>query len=192
MKYLPVVVAALVGLSSATPLQKRQDIDFDAYEAVPQLPDVAAPAGDVQAAAATYTASVVAEAAAAAATSGADETALNSGSDAYVDGVSKRSLGGLYKRSACATRTPGTGPAVHSPDTASAFQAYPAFSAAATASPVPVGYNLVVSDALAAAQDPTYMTYTILSSYNVATCEAFCQANQGCNSFNICKYPSQS
>lgn len=49
MKYT-LALASFLGLTLAGPIiQKRvpQDIDFDAYNAIPVLPDLAAPAGDV-------------------------------------------------------------------------------------------------------------------------------------------------
>ena len=45
MKYNTLALAAVASLASASPLQKRQDIDFAAYKAQPTLSDVAAPVG---------------------------------------------------------------------------------------------------------------------------------------------------
>jgi len=184
MKYISLAIVAFTGLSLATPVvQKRQNIDFAAYNAIPDLPDVAAPAGDPAPAKATYVASVVAEVAADAAVAA---TVVGSGSAAAVTNLNvKRSLN---KRQACDPRTPGSGPAVNNPDTPEAFQAYAAFSTAASGAGVPVGYQRIITNGLAAAQDSTYMTYTMMSTYDTAGCAAFCQAHQGCNSFNLCKY----
>jgi len=60
MKHFVAALAAFAAISSAKPLEKRQDIDFAAYNAVPILPDVAAPAGDAAPAVATYDATSVA------------------------------------------------------------------------------------------------------------------------------------
>lgn len=176
MKYSAVVIAALAQLTLSSPLQKRQDIDFSAYKAVPTLADVAAPVGDPTPSPVTYDASAVATVAASAIT-----TALSIGPVA--------TNAAIKKRDACSSNAPGTGPSVTSPDdSASAFQSYSAFSAAATGAITPVGYQKVLTNGLGSAQDATYMTYTMMSAYDPTACAEFCQAHQGCNTFNICEF----
>lgn len=182
MKYSLAISAALASLALASPLQKRQDIDFAAYDAIPVLPDVAAPAGDVAPAQITYAPSAVASAAAAAAT---EATQIGSGADAVVSAISKRSAVELVKRNACDARAAGNGPTAV-PDTPEGFKSYAAFTGNATKASTPVGYQSIVTNSNAAAQDATYLTYTMMSSYDPKACAAFCQSQQGCNSFNLC------
>jgi len=176
MKYTAAVVAALAHLTLASPVQKRQDFDFAAYKAVPTLADIAAPAGNPSPSPVTYDASAVATVAAAAATTAATIEPVATGA-------------AIKKRDACSPNAPGTGPSVTTPDdSASAFQSYSAFIAAATGAATPVGYKNVLLNGLGSAQDATYMTYTMMSEYNPTTCAEFCQAHQGCNTFNICEF----
>jgi len=183
MKYIATTMMALVGLSLATPIvQKRQNIDFAAYDAIPDLPDVAAPAGDSKPAIVTYAPSAVASAAAQA------MTATTGAIAAAVTDVNKRSVNVLARRSSvCSANTPGAGDVVNNPDTAAAFQAFSNFGNNATQAVVPVGYKRVVTNGTGAASDSTYMTYKMMSSYDTAGCMTFCQSQQGCNSFNICR-----
>lgn len=68
MKFI--AIAALTGLATASPmLEGRQSIDFDAYNAIPVVADVAAPLGDVQQATKVYNKESAATAAVVAATS---------------------------------------------------------------------------------------------------------------------------
>lgn len=171
MKSTILSFATLLVLSSAARIHKRQDLDFAAYNAVPELPDVAAPAGDQQnnSITRTYDATSVAQAAVAAVT--AAPTILS---------------GAISRRADCAAAQAGTGPVVNQPDTPAAFQAYAAFGNNAISAVTPFGYNVIYKNGTASAQDSTYITYTMLNSYDVGSCAAFCQANAGCNSFNIC------
>jgi len=174
MKYTTAIFAICAQLSLGSPVQKRQDIDFSAYKAIPTLADVAAPAGDPSPSPVTYDASAVATVAAAAATTAATIEPVTT--DAAIK-----------KRDACSLNAAGTGPAVTLPDdSASAFQSYSAFAAAATTVTTPVGYQKVLTNGLGSAQDATYMTYTMLSAYDPNACAEFCQAHQGCNTFNLC------
>jgi hypothetical protein len=47
MQLLSVVSVALLGFAAAAPVAEPQDIDFDAYNAIPDAPDVTAPVGVV-------------------------------------------------------------------------------------------------------------------------------------------------
>ena len=170
MKYTAAVVVALAHLALASPVQKRQDIDFSAYKAIPTLADVAAPAGTPSPSPVTYDADAVATVAAAAATTAATIAPVTTGAS-------------IKKRDACSPS---------SDDTASAFQSNSAIIAAATGAATPVGYKNVLTNGLGAAQDATYMTYTMMSAYDPLACAEFCQAHQGCNTFNICKFTTIS
>ena len=180
MKHFVFAAVAFAALSLANPIDKRQDIDFAAYNAVPTMADLAAPAGNAAPTTVTYDASSVASAAAAAATS-AGSVGVSTGSNAVVSKHANR------KRSACSVQMAGIGPTVRSPDTADAFQRYDAFARNAKTVSTPVGYRRVVTNALASAQDSTYLTYTMLSAYDPTACATFCQRISGCNSFNICE-----
>jgi len=171
MKYNTLTVVAFACLASAN-VQKRQDIDFSAYAAQPTLPDVAAPVGFVSATTASYDATAVASSAA------ADITTALSVSAA----LKKR----VVAPSSCTSNPAGTGPTA-SPDTPSGFISYSAFQAAATGAATPVGYKNVLTNGAGSVQDSTYMTYKMLDSYDPLACAEFCQANQGCNTFNVCK-----
>jgi len=175
MKYSAIAIAALAQLASSSPLQKRQDIDFAAYEAQPTLADVAAPAGYPSVTpTASYNAAAVASTAAADVT-----TALTvSAAIAVSSGLEKR-------QQACSTNPSGAGPTA-SPDTPAGFQSNSIISADAAAATAPVGYVEVAQNALGAAQDATYLTYTLLNSYNATLCADFCQDTDGCNTFNLC------
>jgi len=165
MKCTAAVVAALAHLAVASPAQKRQDIDFSAYKAIPTLADVAAPAGDPSPSPVTYDASAVATFAAAAATTATTMAPVTTAAS-------------IKKRDACSP---------DADDSASAFQSNSAFNAAATGAATPVGYKNVLTNGLGSAQDATYMTYTMMSAYDPTACAEFCQAHQGCNTFNICE-----
>jgi hypothetical protein len=47
MQLLSVVSVALLGFAAAAPVAEPQDIDFDAYNAIPAAPDLTAPVGVV-------------------------------------------------------------------------------------------------------------------------------------------------
>jgi len=175
--YNALALAALASLAAASPLQKRQDIDFSAYAAQPTLADVAAPVGFASVTStASYDATAVAVSAAAEIT-----TALS------VSAALKNRRDSLEIQSSCTTNPTGSGPTA-TPDTPSGFLTYSAFSAAATGVATPVGYKNVLTNGNGYLQDSTYMTYTMLDSYDPLPCAEFCQANQGCNTFNICEY----
>ena len=124
-------VSALASLVSASPLQKRQSIDFAAYAAQPTLPDVAPPVGAVSATAISYDPTAVASSAAADITTALSVSAV----------VQKR----VVAPSSCTSNPTGTGPTA-SPDTPSSFLSYSAFTGAATNAATPVGYANVLSN----------------------------------------------
>lgn len=160
----------IASLATASPtVKRRQTINFDTYDTVPVIPDVAAPAGDVAPQPVTYDAAEVAQIAAA----DIIDSSSSTGAEAAVVG---RDLASKFqKRVACAARTPGSGPAVSSPDDSpKSFQQSPAFNNAALGAKTPVGYDRVVLNALVSAQDPTYMIYKMLTSYDPLAYATFC------------------
>lgn len=174
MKASTVLSLALLGFAAASPVP--QDIDFDAYEAMPVLPEVAAPIG---AAPTTTLAAYNQPSAISEAVAAATET-----SD---PDLTKRDL---LKRGTCKATAPGNGPAV-TPDTAEAFLAKKDFADAANNAKAPSGYFLVdgFTNLQGSINGPSYLTFISdpLTSYDTAACALKCNSIKGCNSFNICK-----
>lgn len=188
MKTSFAIQSLLFGLTLATPVQKRQDIDFDSYDAVvSQLVNIAPPVGDsVPQDDASYDPTAVASAAAAAVTS--DPT-----SDDPVDIVTIAKRNAARDTATCTTRT-FNGPQVTDPaDTPDAFINYKPFAdaanAAAVAPNVPVNYASVPGfvNLQGSANAPGYLTYVSsrLTSYNSSQCAAICDGMSGCVSFVI-------
>lgn len=178
--YIPVLLSFLVTTSAIpTSLDKRQNLNAAAYNAVPVVADAAAPMGDAPAASFSYSPSSAASAAAAAATESVTVIAAS-------QPVSSPTP--IPISDVCQPRSPGAGPTVSNPDTADAFTSFAQFSSDATNAQVPLGYTRILTASNSAAQDSTYMMYQLFSSYDTAGCAALCTSNRGCNSFNICKY----
>lgn len=77
-------------------------------------------------------------------------------------------------------------------DVEGTFKNYPDFNNAALNAETPVGFKLVsgFKNLRAAAQDPTYMGFTMPASslgYATEQCGFLCERKIGCNTFNICK-----
>ncbi|KAF2773778.1 hypothetical protein EJ03DRAFT_304293 [Teratosphaeria nubilosa] len=74
-----------------------------------------------------------------------------------------------------------------SDDTADAFLANTILSDAATGAIAPEGYvsEFINLQAAVSATSLPYLTFTTLSSYDVASCAKFCHSTTGCKSFNI-------
>jgi len=185
MKVTLALQSLLCGLALATPVQKRQDLDLDAYEALaPAIVDVAPPVGDAAPqSTVTYNPTAVASVAAAAVTQN-PEPASDDSLDIVT--VAKRDV-------TCTTRT-FNGPQVTTPaDTPDAFVGYQPFAdaanTAAEAANVPSGYAVVPGfvNLAATAQAPGYLTYVSskLTSYNPSQCAAICETMAGCIAFNI-------
>lgn len=127
------VAAAFAALAAANPLP--QEIDWAAIDALAPIPTVTIPVVDVAALAST-----VSYAPSAAATSVAAAV--------KAQGVNSDGSSGLRVRGAATTCKPqpiGAG-TVPSPDTASAFLAFPEFCASATNAPTPDGYYNTFKD----------------------------------------------
>jgi len=95
----------------------------------------------------------------------------------------------------CAPQPDGYGPKV-TPDTASAFLAYPPFHSMASAAPTVVASNNLASgsgnaylqtfkDLNASSSANSYLGLYTLTSYNVSACAAHCDSTNLCTSFNI-------
>lgn len=163
MQLISVVSVALLGFAAAAPVAEPQDIDFDAYNAIPNAPDITAPVGVVPQVVDYSPAGAAASAAAA-------------------------SISDLSKRGSCLPEPAGNYPTV-TPDDPTDFLANPAFATAAESAVAPPGYFLAegYQNLQASASDPSYLTYVSsqLTSYDPATCAALCTNIAGCVSFNI-------
>lgn len=84
----------------------------------------------------------------------------------------------------CAPQPDGHGP-VPTPDTASAFKAYPAFHQEAKNAAAPKGYEATFRDLDATVNANSYMGLHTLKSYDVQACADFCDGTDLCTSFNI-------
>jgi hypothetical protein len=170
MKFSNAIPVAFFGLAIAAPVAEPQDIDFDAYNAIPIADDVTAPIGASVVETVIYNPTSAASVAVAAATGG--------------------STPDLQKRTACAANSPGNYATV-SPDTVDAFLASSDFATQATSAVAPPGYFLSAGfqNLHASASNPSYLTYvsSSLTSYDPAKCATLCNNMAGCNSFNICK-----
>jgi hypothetical protein len=192
MKYSHIAFALLLGGAFATPIaepQQPSDIDdiLDAYDAIPDVADAAAPFGDPSTSSVTYNPTVVASA-----ISSMVATATGAVITSYPTDISARDIS-LVKRGSCQPEPPGNYPNVPAPDTASNFLDFSPILALAENATTPADYALAPGfiNLEAAAQSPTYMTYisSDLTSYDPAVCAAACDSILGCISFNICKCP---
>lgn len=128
--YVILPLLAIVSLSNA------QDIEFDLVDSVPD------PTYDLTAliTATAVTSSYNPSAVLASAVSQITDTAAQAPSAVVSAGST------LLKRAACTALPSGLTGYPYSPDTASAFEANPSFSAAALAAPAPSGYNTVFTN----------------------------------------------
>ncbi|MCJ1458623.1 hypothetical protein MMC28_008997 [Mycoblastus sanguinarius] len=97
---------------------------------------------------------------------------------------SKRDLTIAKRDGNCAAQPTGSGP-VPTPDTASAFQAFPTFSAIATNAPTPDGYTLVFQNLGASLSASNYMGLYTLTSFDTLGCASKCDQASGCEAFNM-------
>lgn len=84
----------------------------------------------------------------------------------------------------CAIQPDGYGPKV-TPDTVSAFMAYPEFHQNALTAPTPFNYTRVFQDLNASTSANSYLGFYTLDSYNTTECAAHCDSTNLCTSFNI-------
>jgi hypothetical protein len=173
---------ALASLAISTPLQKRQEIDYDAYNDVPIASAVGAPMGvtAVQATTAAYNPSAAAASASA---------AVDADTPSPTDALKKRDTpAGTIAPGCTALAAVGNVAVTTTPDTPAAFAANPVFSNAALNAKTPNGYTLVTANKNGSAEATTYLTYTTkgMTSYDPSICAGYCTALAGCSSFNIC------
>lgn len=134
---------ALAFASVAYSAPRPQDIDFSLAYALPD-PSYSTAVGTATAQSVSYDSATVYDAALAQITATTTDTAVVASTDApatTTDPADAGSTDAPQKRSAsCSPQPIGYGP-VPSPDTASAFTAYPLFASIASAAPTPSGYT---------------------------------------------------
>jgi hypothetical protein len=179
--------ALFLGGAFAIPVAEPQDLDLDAYDAVPTAPIVGAPIGNSVTSSVAYDPSAVAAAATTIASAAATTTAASAA-------TSSPASSRLTKRGSCLPDTPGNyitiAPPVAADDSPSSFLNYAPFTSDALNAVAPPGYVLApgYQNLDAAAQSSTYLTYisSDLTSYDPDLCAARCDSILGCSSFNIC------
>lgn len=166
-----ILTSTFAALALAAP--RPQDIDFagvdrtpdPTYTIVPGLASIIVPYNP----------------AAAIASAAAQVTAVSS--------PKKRSNAPLAARAACdpePTSANTYNVDLSSPD---AFRNDAHIASAASSASVPSGYSQGFSNLKVANQANGYLGYTIIPSYNPATCASECSSIAGCLAFNICKPP---
>ena len=167
MRYT-LITAALVGAAFAGPIEKRQDFDWDAIDAMDPVPTPDIP--------------IVSAAAAQTTVSYAPAVAASSVSSAILADPTDTSL--KVKRaidnSGCAASAVPS-----SSDTDSAFLANPTQTDAAKAASTPTGYTQSFSNLQGSSNAYGYMGYSLLTSYDTATCATRCNKIKGCSAFNV-------
>ncbi|GAB7343908.1 hypothetical protein MBLNU457_1863t1 [Dothideomycetes sp. NU457] len=166
MKGSIILAGFAAGLAAAAPAPQGMSLDLDAVKAVPIPAPTAAPmAVHALSAVPTYNTAVAASDAAATATATATAAAK-------------------LKRDACQALPQGAGP-VTSPDTAAAFLANSVYNQTADSAVIPQGYQQTFSNAQGSVSASSYMGYYTLNSYDTVQCAHYCDAADGCMSFNV-------
>jgi len=162
------VAALLAGAAIANPVP--QQLDWAAIDDLDPVPTATIPVVNAAAAQTTITFSAT--------------LAASSVSSAVLADPTDTSLK-MVKRvdnSQCAAAVVPT-----TDDTADNFEANSAFSDAASNAATPAGYSLAYSNQAGSSEGVYgYMGYSVLDSYDTATCSQRCDAIAGCQSFNIC------
>ncbi|KAI8631642.1 hypothetical protein F5Y19DRAFT_401245 [Xylariaceae sp. FL1651] len=166
MKSTTLILNTLVCLVGASPLERRQELDFDLLDSVPDPTPASVPIGPT---ADTVTFDLPAV------TQAAIEDPLP------VEVVGKRSLG---SRSACQQQPLGAGP-VPVVDTPEGFSALPDFAAAANSAAVPDGYYQTFQNLNGSNNAYGYNGYSTLKSYDTAECARRCNNIKTCSGFNL-------
>jgi hypothetical protein len=161
--YLPALLVAV----KSSPLQARQLLDIGVLEDTPTPSSVSIPL-ELTSQAVTYD------------VAGATATATRIPLPVQTAAASNT----LKARNACDPQASGAGP-VPSPDTASAFLAYPSLRSIASAAPVPTGYTQTFSNLNGSSSAYGYMGFTTLTSYDTDQCAAKCDKITGCVGINI-------
>lgn len=162
------IVAALAGMAIATPMAKRQAIEFDQYDAADEPTVTTPPIGGGDGISAD-TANDAADAAAASAT--ADPSTTSSKIKARNNGD-------------CSAQALGQGP-LTSPDTAAAFLSNTVYNDTANAAAIPAGYSLAFGPNQGATSAASYITYYTLNSFDPYACQQKCDAISTCYSYNL-------
>lgn len=88
------------------------------------------------------------------------------------------------KRGDCSPQPAGSGPQVQ-PDTDTAFENYPYFHALANSQSPPPPYIEKFRDLNGSTSQNSYLTYYVLTSYDVMKCASYCNNVDLCEAFNI-------
>lgn len=163
-------LALLAGYALATPVP--QGLDFDAIDALHEIPTPSIPVVNAHAAETTlaFAPSAAASQVAAAVLANPDDTT-----------VAKRGaivMADPNNSQCAAQRAPW--------DTAEEFSSDPSYSGNATAATTPAGYEQAYQNKNGSSQGIFgYMGYSTLDSYDTLTCSQRCDEIKGCQSFNI-------
>lgn len=167
--------ATLFAALAAAAGSLAQSIDWDVVDSAPP-PPTSAPAPGATAQSVTYNQAAATQSVAAAI--GADPLPQDPQPTVSIP------VQALSKRGNCAVQPVGAGP-VPTPDTASAFLAYPSFAASASAAPTPSGYYNSFTNLQASNNAYGYMGFTTLKTYDTDLCASKCNAITGCSAFNV-------
>lgn len=168
---------ALVAFAAASPLAEPQGLDFAAIAALPPAPTYTMATGVLAQTVSINQASLV-----------SSIIVQASASPVVTTDDSYRRL----RRQAIATCTGGSiqpvgaGP-VSSPDTPVGFKANNYYGLVANAAATPSGWSQVFQNLNASNSAYGYLGYTVLPSYDTATCASKCEAITGCHAVNICE-----
>ncbi|KAH7020777.1 uncharacterized protein B0I36DRAFT_367260 [Microdochium trichocladiopsis] len=88
------------------------------------------------------------------------------------------------KRDACDLEPLGSGPPI-TPDDDTTFLDSPTLASLALNAPVPSGYAQTFSNLQGSVSSTNYVTYTTMDVYDPSACAAKCDADFGCNGFNL-------
>lgn len=167
MKSGAFTIGLLASLSSASPLQPRQLLDFDLLDAAPQ-PTIHTESIEEKPHTVKYDLPAATEAAVA--------------DPLPVEAVGKRRM--KSRTDACQPLDPGFGP-IPDPDTADSFLASDLFSSAANSAPTPSGYVQTFANAKGSNSAYGYSGFSTLESYDTAECARRCDGISSCSGFNI-------
>ncbi|KAI1814990.1 hypothetical protein GGS20DRAFT_366906 [Poronia punctata] len=172
MQSIILYLTTLVYLVGASPLERRQLLDFAALDAAPDPTSILVPID-----ATPFTVSFDLPA--------ATQAAVNAPlfNDAV---VSKRYVDALVRRTSddCAPLDQGKGP-IPEPDTAQAFLAYEEFSVTAISAPLPSGYYQTFKNLKASNSAYGYSGFSTLDTYDTEECARRCNNIDSCSGFNI-------
>lgn len=171
---LSLLGALLVHQVAAFPAASPQGLDFDVISALPPAPTYTMSVDAVSQSVDINTAAMV--------SSVYQAIATQSPSDVTVDKV---------KRNACSPLPTGVVGLVAPNSTVSDFMASEQIVDAALGALTPTNYTQVYQNMNGSTSAYYYMGYTLMNSYDVATCAAKCSGMNLCQSFNICRSRTQ-